>query len=193
MILLQLVEALEVMILSILSAALKCEWNLSSVQEATITTVTILITWPVCFMCMQVVFFGFLIGNPVWGTVADKYGRKKVNKCKRMCVCVCVCVCVRARACMCVYPCLYLPHVYCCSQALLGTLCWGFVFSIVSAFSSGYYTLLLFRGLVGFGFGGGFLGWVYSICNPTLTRTCCMHINYNVWGEPDITGHFTCT
>ena len=39
----QLVEALEVMILSILSAALKCEWNLSSVQEAAITTVTILI------------------------------------------------------------------------------------------------------------------------------------------------------
>ena len=33
------------MILSILSAAVKCEWNLSSVQEATITTVTELIVW----------------------------------------------------------------------------------------------------------------------------------------------------
>ena len=31
-------------------------------------------------MCqIQVVFFGFLIGNPVWGTLADKFGRKKVN------------------------------------------------------------------------------------------------------------------
>ena len=28
---------------------------------------------------VQVVFFGFLFGNPVWGIVADKYGRKKVN------------------------------------------------------------------------------------------------------------------
>ena len=36
----QLVEALEVMILAILSAALKCEWDLSSVEEATITMVT---------------------------------------------------------------------------------------------------------------------------------------------------------
>ena len=36
---LQLVEALEVMILSILSAAVKCEWDLSSVQEDTLTTV----------------------------------------------------------------------------------------------------------------------------------------------------------
>ena len=43
-------------------------------------------------------------------------------------------------------------------QALLGTVCWGFVFGIVSAFSPNYYTLLLLRGLVGFGFGGGFLG-----------------------------------
>ena len=34
-----MVEALEVMILSILSAAVKCDWNLSSVEEATITTV----------------------------------------------------------------------------------------------------------------------------------------------------------
>ena len=34
------------MILAILSAAVKCEWNLSSVQEAAITTVTTsLITW----------------------------------------------------------------------------------------------------------------------------------------------------
>ena len=27
---------------------------------------------------MQVVFLGLLLGNPVWGVVADKFGRKKV-------------------------------------------------------------------------------------------------------------------
>ena len=69
------------MILAILSAAVKCEWGLSNVQEAAITTVTIVITRSLHdSMCqVQVVFFGFLIGNPVWGTLADKFGRKKVN------------------------------------------------------------------------------------------------------------------
>ncbi|XP_065920567.1 putative transporter svop-1 [Dysidea avara] len=56
------VEAFEVMILSILSGALKCQWNLDYAQEATIT---------------MVVFFGFLVGSPIWGTVADRFGRKK--------------------------------------------------------------------------------------------------------------------
>ena len=37
---LQLVEAFEMMILSVLSAALKCDWDLDEVQMATITTVT---------------------------------------------------------------------------------------------------------------------------------------------------------
>ncbi|XP_065892907.1 synaptic vesicle 2-related protein-like isoform X2 [Dysidea avara] len=57
------VEAFEVMILSILSAAVKCDWDLSSVEEATITTV---------------VFLGFLFGSPTWGFAADRFGRKKV-------------------------------------------------------------------------------------------------------------------
>jgi len=34
----------------------------------------------------------------------------------------------------------------------------GFVFGLVSAFSPEYYLLPLFRALVGFGIGGGFLG-----------------------------------
>lgn len=38
----QLVEAFEVMILSILSAALKCDWNLDDFQMASITTVSML-------------------------------------------------------------------------------------------------------------------------------------------------------
>ena len=86
------------MILSILSAALTCEWDLSSIQEASITTVTILITRSICMYHTQVVFFGFLCGSPVWGILADKIGRKKVrNTCAlhrlyRPCAYVCVCM-----------------------------------------------------------------------------------------------------
>ena len=78
---LQLVEAFEVMILAILSATLKCKWNLNSVQEASITMVTttmiMLFNYYFC-VCAQVVFLGLLIANPIWGVVADKFGRKKV-------------------------------------------------------------------------------------------------------------------
>ena len=35
-----MVEAFEVMILAILSVAVKCEWNLSYAEEATISTVS---------------------------------------------------------------------------------------------------------------------------------------------------------
>ena len=45
---LQLVEAFEVMILSVLSAALKCDWDLDEVQMATITTVTSYTTMTLC-------------------------------------------------------------------------------------------------------------------------------------------------
>ena len=51
----------------------------------------------------------------------------------------------------------FIPVCFCYPQALLGTVCWGFVFGIVSAFSPNYYSLLLLRGLVGFGFGGAFI------------------------------------
>ena len=57
------------------------------------------------------------------------------------------------------------------SQALLGAISWGFVFSFVSAFSPNYYTLLLFRGLAGFGFGGGSLGWVHHACTCVYVCT----------------------
>ena len=52
---------------------------------------------------------------------------------------------------------LYNIHMF-LPQTLLVVLILGFVFGIASAFSPNYYVILLIRGLVGFGFGGGFLG-----------------------------------
>ncbi|XP_065892911.1 putative transporter svop-1 [Dysidea avara] len=123
-----MVEAFEVMILSILSGALKCQWKLSYAQEASITTV---------------VFFGFLVGGTVWGITADKFGRKRT---------------------------------------LLVVLILGFVFGIASAFSPNYYVILLIRGLVGFGFGGGFLGPAYCAeFLPARSRAVIMCLLEIAW------------
>ncbi|KAF5400878.1 synaptic vesicle 2 protein isoform X1 [Paragonimus heterotremus] len=53
-------DAMEMLLLSILGPALRCQWHLSSQQIAAITTV---------------VFVGYLIGSPIWGFVSDKFGR----------------------------------------------------------------------------------------------------------------------
>ena len=37
---------------------------------------------------IQVVFFGFLCGSPVWGVLADKIGRKKVTEKRNTYVCI---------------------------------------------------------------------------------------------------------
>ena len=60
--LLWLADAMELMILSILSPAVKCQWDLSSAEEAIITSV---------------VFIGALIGSLFWGVFGDTFGRKK--------------------------------------------------------------------------------------------------------------------
>ena len=89
-------------------------------------------------------FLGFLFGSPVWGAVADTFGRKKVSG---------------------KYKCMHVhthTHTYThthtipftCTDATGSTV----VFGVVSTFSPGYYSLLVFRGLLGFGPGGGFLG-----------------------------------
>ena len=54
-------DAMEVLLLSILGPILKCEWNISTTQEALLTTV---------------VFIGFFIGYPIFGKMADSYGRR---------------------------------------------------------------------------------------------------------------------
>lgn len=60
--LLWIADAMELMILSILSPAVKCQWELSSAEEAVITSV---------------VFTGSLTGALFWGLFGDSFGRKK--------------------------------------------------------------------------------------------------------------------
>lgn len=54
-------DAMEMMILAIISPQLKCEWQLYSYQEALITTV---------------VFIGMMCSSSMWGTICDNYGRR---------------------------------------------------------------------------------------------------------------------
>ena len=55
-------DAMELMVLSILSSAVKCQWSLSNAEEALITSV---------------VFIGSLFGSIFWGYISDNFGRKK--------------------------------------------------------------------------------------------------------------------
>uniref|UniRef100_A0AAR2IJP7 Synaptic vesicle 2-related protein n=1 Tax=Pygocentrus nattereri TaxID=42514 RepID=A0AAR2IJP7_PYGNA len=54
-------DAMEMMILSILAPQLHCEWRLPSWEVALLTSV---------------VFIGMMISSSLWGNISDKYGRK---------------------------------------------------------------------------------------------------------------------
>ena len=54
-------DSMEVMILSVLSPAIKCQWSLSRSEEALVTSI---------------VFLGFFCGGFIWGVVFDAAGRK---------------------------------------------------------------------------------------------------------------------
>lgn len=56
-------DAMEMLILSILSPALSCEWGISLFQQAAITT------------C---VFAGMAFSSLIWGKICDNYGRRLV-------------------------------------------------------------------------------------------------------------------
>ena len=66
-------DAMEVMILSILSPAVKCEWDLSGAEEAVITSL---------------VFAGTLFGSLCWGVLGDNFGRKTTLFCSNIVVLV---------------------------------------------------------------------------------------------------------
>ena len=55
-------DSMEIMILSILSPALHCEWGVSQYRQAFLTTV---------------VFVGMMFSSAFWGQVSDKYGRRR--------------------------------------------------------------------------------------------------------------------
>jgi len=59
----QMATAMEMLILSFVGPAVKCEWKLDKGVDAWITTA---------------VFCGFLIGAPLWGSLADQYGRSEI-------------------------------------------------------------------------------------------------------------------
>ncbi|XP_052802513.1 putative transporter SVOPL isoform X2 [Mya arenaria] len=54
-------DACEMMLLAVLSPVLRCDWGLSQAQVAMITTV---------------VFIGMGVLSPMWGMLADRYGRR---------------------------------------------------------------------------------------------------------------------
>ncbi|ODN04059.1 Synaptic vesicle 2-related protein [Orchesella cincta] len=54
-------DSMEMMILSILSPALQCEWGIDKYKQAFLTTS---------------VFFGMMVSSPFWGNLSDKYGRR---------------------------------------------------------------------------------------------------------------------
>ncbi|ROI27806.1 Synaptic vesicle 2-related protein [Anabarilius grahami] len=56
-------DAMEMMLLSIVTPQLRCEWRLSS--------------WKVAFIT-AVVFIGMMLSSSLWGNISDKYGRKVV-------------------------------------------------------------------------------------------------------------------
>ena len=58
-------DAVEMMLLSIISPELRCLWNLDRWQEAMITTV---------------VFIGMFTSSTLWGKICDKYGRRTVSR-----------------------------------------------------------------------------------------------------------------
>lgn len=58
-------DAMEMMILSILAPALYCEWQISAVEQAMITT------------C---VFSGMMLSSTVWGKICDRFGRRTVRE-----------------------------------------------------------------------------------------------------------------
>uniref|UniRef100_UPI00398E7F30 putative transporter SVOPL n=1 Tax=Pristiophorus japonicus TaxID=55135 RepID=UPI00398E7F30 len=56
-------EAMEIMLLAVISPAIRCEWRLEEWQVAMVTTM---------------VFLGFMAWSGVWGYLADRHGRWKV-------------------------------------------------------------------------------------------------------------------
>ncbi|XP_045421278.1 putative transporter SVOPL [Lemur catta] len=57
------VEAMEIMLLAVVSPVIRCEWQLKNWQVALVTTM---------------VFFGYMVSSILFGLLADRYGRWKI-------------------------------------------------------------------------------------------------------------------
>ena len=77
-------DSMEMMILSIISPALKCAWRLPDWKQALITTVSEIVYILAKMVIenktflLQGVFLGMMLSAVFWGHLSDKYGRKKV-------------------------------------------------------------------------------------------------------------------
>ncbi|XP_045711460.1 putative transporter SVOPL isoform X2 [Phyllostomus hastatus] len=58
-----IVEAMEIMLIAIVSPVIRCEWHLENWQVALVTTM---------------VFFGYMVASILFGLLADRYGRWKI-------------------------------------------------------------------------------------------------------------------
>ncbi|XP_058298323.1 putative transporter SVOPL [Hylobates moloch] len=57
------VEAMEIMLIAVVSPVIRCEWQLENWQVALVTTM---------------VFFGYMVFSILFGLLADRYGRRKI-------------------------------------------------------------------------------------------------------------------
>ncbi|ELW68821.1 Putative transporter SVOPL [Tupaia chinensis] len=57
------VEAMEIMLIAVVSPVIRCEWQLENWQVALVTTM---------------VFFGYMVFSIIFGLLADRYGRRKI-------------------------------------------------------------------------------------------------------------------
>ncbi|KAM6168223.1 putative transporter SVOPL [Erethizon dorsatum] len=57
------VEAMEIMLIAVVSPVIRCEWHLENWQVAFVTTM---------------VFFGYMVSSILFGLLADRYGRRKI-------------------------------------------------------------------------------------------------------------------
>ncbi len=75
-------DSMEMMILSIISPAIKCAWQLPDWKQALITTVNgndnTQLQYKISDLFLQGVFLGMMLSAVFWGHLSDKYGRKKV-------------------------------------------------------------------------------------------------------------------
>jgi len=126
--LLNAADSMELAINSILSPILQCEWHLSNVQEAMISTVA---------------FLGQGIGAFGWGFMSDKYGRK---------------------------------------ATLFGIALTLSVFGIASSQAPVYWSMLLFRCLIGIGVGGSHVAWaLLSEVTPIRQRSKTVLLMHVFW------------